>query len=660
MPASEERTRANGQAATSSPERFSKFKMQAQNAVSSRSALLEKARRQAMAAKHSRTPEKGEQPSGLRAKEEELRAQVRAQQNKGGEAAGSPAELAGQMKDVLEGDCFFFGHGRPQSYEEGFKHYLQVAKTNYGPAMGRLGACFHHGRGVESDEALALEWYEKGADLGDADSMNALGCIHESGKLKSRGVDLERAFQYYKQAADAGHADGMTNLGYLYEKGHGVLQNLELASSWYERAAQKGYAKAQNNLGSLHYSGKGVRQSYWKAEEYYRLASAQGNASGMNNLAICLEEGLGTKKNVPEAIKLYEKAALLGNNNAAYNLGSLLLSRDEHTTAARWFRKVADEGNGDAVYNLGKLYEEGVGEELPQDLHYAGELYRRARDLGNGDAEEALGRRPGDGPLLLARGLALLLEGAHSEALRALAEARGAPGMARAAAHAAIYAHLGCRIVDEEAVQELRAELAGSPGLAEGGARGLFEAAECCLQLADVEAARGYMEELQASGGGRGDPQELCLAGWLKLEDEMDEYGDTRQDVAGALEDFNAALGEAGEATPGSRPSWARLAATRCRVSTSLRWLRSPRRRPPSPGSPRCGPSGHGSTWPSGTGSCATRRRSRRSRRTPQTSKRCFTSRFTSWSAAETPRARSRRSAVWRARSRKRNPATTR
>ena len=392
MPASEERTRANGQAATSSPERFSKFKMQAQNAVSSRSALLEKARRQAMAAKHSRTPEKGEQPSGLRAKEGELRAQVRAQQNKGGEAAGSPAELAGQMKDVLEGDCFFFGHGRPQSYEEGFKHYLQVAKTNYGPAMGRLGACFHHGRGVESDEALALEWYEKGADLGDADSMNALGCIHESGKLKSRGVDLERAFQYYKQAADAGHADGMTNLGYLYEKGHGVLQNLELASSWYERAAQKGYAKAQNNLGSLHYSGKGVRQSYWKAEEYYRLASAQGNASGMNNLAICLEEGLGTKKNVPEAIKLYEKAALLGNNNAAYNLGSLLLSRDEHTTAARWFRKAADEGNGDAVYNLGKLYEEGVGEELPQDLHYAGELYRRARDLGNGDAEEALGR----------------------------------------------------------------------------------------------------------------------------------------------------------------------------------------------------------------------------------------------------------------------------
>ena len=392
MPASEERTRANGQAATSSPERFSKFKMQAQNAVQSRSALLEKARRQAKAAAHSRTPEKGERPSGLRAKEEELRAQVRAQQNKSGEGKGSPVELAGQMKDVLEGDCFFFGHGRPQSYEEGFKHYMQVAKTNYGPAMGRLGACFHHGRGVESNEALALEWYEKGADLGDADSMNALGFIHESGKLKSRGVDLEQAFKFYKQAAEAGHADGMTNLGYLYEKGHGVLQNLELASSWYERAAQKGYAKAQNNLGSLHYSGKGVRQSYWKAEEYYRLASAQGNASGMNNLAICLEEGLGTKKNVPEAIRLYEKAALLGNNNAAYNLGSLLLSRDEHTTAVRWFRKAADEGNGDAVYNLGKLYEEGVGEELQRDLNYAGELYQRARELGNGDAEEALER----------------------------------------------------------------------------------------------------------------------------------------------------------------------------------------------------------------------------------------------------------------------------
>ena len=390
MPASEERTRANGHAGVSSPERFSKFKMQAQNAVQSRSALLEKARRQALAAAKTRTPEKGDRPAGLRAKEEELRAQVRASQGKG-DGPGA-TELAGQMKDVLEGDCFFFGHGRPQSYEEGFKHYLQVAKTNYGPAMGRLGACFHHGRGVESDEVKALEWYEKGAALGDADSMNALGCIFESGKLKSRGVDLEQAFQYYKQAAEAGHADGMTNLGYLYEKGQGVLQNQELASSWYERAAQKGYAKAQNNLGSLHYSGKGVRQSYWKAEEYYRLASAQGNASGMNNLAICLEEGLGTKKNVPEAIKLYEKAALLGNNNAAYNLGSLLLSRGEHSAAARWFRKAADEGNGDAVCNLGKLYEEGVGKDFPQDLHYAGELFRRAQELGNSEAGEALRR----------------------------------------------------------------------------------------------------------------------------------------------------------------------------------------------------------------------------------------------------------------------------
>ena len=380
--AENERTRANGEA-TPSPGRFNKFKLQAQQNQPGRSALLEKARRQAAAA--ARTPDrKGAVAVRAQELQDDIKRQVRVAQGKDEVDANRCQQFC------IDGDCHFFGHGVSQSYDEAFKRYMQAAKLGYGPGMGRLGSCFLHGRGVETDENSALYWYKKGADEGDLESMNALGNIYEGGKTKDGVKDLKVAYGYYKKSADGGHTDGLTNLGYMYEKGFGVERDLAKAVECYKTAAAKGYAKAQNNLGSLYYSGMGVEQDYKQAVEYYRKASTQGNASAMNNLAICFEDGLGTRPNLEEAIKLYSRSADLGNVNAENNLGFLLFAREKYVEAARWFRRAADKQNCQAIFNLGRIYEEGLG--FKKDPRYAYELYLHAKDLDHPDAEGAAKR----------------------------------------------------------------------------------------------------------------------------------------------------------------------------------------------------------------------------------------------------------------------------
>jgi TPR repeat protein len=70
------------------------------------------------------------------------------------------------------------------------------------------------------DYGKAREWYQKGADAGNALAMFNLGWLHQNG----RGVaqDYGKACEWYQKAADAGNAPAMLNLGWLYQNGLAV------------------------------------------------------------------------------------------------------------------------------------------------------------------------------------------------------------------------------------------------------------------------------------------------------------------------------------------------------------------------------------------------------------------------------------------------------
>ena len=61
------------------------------------------------------------------------------------------------------------------------------------------------GPGAEEDYRKALEYFQKGADLGDTVSLYALGELYFLGEGVEQ--DYGKAMEYYQMAADAGDAD---------------------------------------------------------------------------------------------------------------------------------------------------------------------------------------------------------------------------------------------------------------------------------------------------------------------------------------------------------------------------------------------------------------------------------------------------------------------
>ena len=90
--------------------------------------------------------------------------------------------------------------------------------------------------------------------------------------------DLAVAVTWYRKAAEQGDAAGQHGLGFLYDNGQGVPQDLVAAASWYCKAAEQGYADAQTNLGLKYYRGQGVPQDYVLAHMWLNLAAAHGSA----------------------------------------------------------------------------------------------------------------------------------------------------------------------------------------------------------------------------------------------------------------------------------------------------------------------------------------------------------------------------------------------
>ena len=90
--------------------------------------------------------------------------------------------------------------------------------------MSNLGTLYQFGHGVAQDYAKAREWYERGADAGDANSMSNLGALY----LNGYGVppDYVKAREWFEKAAENGVSMAMFNLGVIYANGYGVAKGL--------------------------------------------------------------------------------------------------------------------------------------------------------------------------------------------------------------------------------------------------------------------------------------------------------------------------------------------------------------------------------------------------------------------------------------------------
>jgi TPR repeat protein len=131
---------------------------------------------------------------------------------------------------------------------------------------------YARGQGLPKDYRVAIQWYRRAAEQGDALAQFQLGVLYANGQGVRQNYEI--AGQWYRRAADQGDAVAQFNLGVRYANGQGVPQNDELAGRWYRRAAQQGHARAQSNLGVLYANGQGVPKDVMRAYMWLTIAVA--------------------------------------------------------------------------------------------------------------------------------------------------------------------------------------------------------------------------------------------------------------------------------------------------------------------------------------------------------------------------------------------------
>jgi hypothetical protein len=87
--------------------------------------------------------------------------------------------------------------------------------------------------------------------------------------------DYDVAVKWYLRAGEKGNALAQSALGDIYYNGRGMLQDYKTAAAWWERAAEQGVGGAQLNLSVLYANGEGVERDLVKSHMYANLAAAQ-------------------------------------------------------------------------------------------------------------------------------------------------------------------------------------------------------------------------------------------------------------------------------------------------------------------------------------------------------------------------------------------------
>ena len=279
-------------------------------------------------------------------------------------------------------------------YERAYEYYKEASDYGHGIAARKIGDLYFNGhRGQDADGnpdyQLARQWYDKAIEHGCTDAYQSIGyiyletmgdtdqaleyyekgaqlgssaCAYNIGLIYYRNFNNEEALQWFQKAADLGMEEACVWLGLLYADDNYAGKNEELTIAYYKRAANANIALAMQFLTEDYYIGEyssGI--NYEEAFRWAKKGAEQKNTYCMYMLGRMYYEGNGTEKNLPEAANWLLQAAQDGNDDAARLYGSLMLTGGEGLTpngeeGVKWLKKFADEGQVSAVRELAEYY----------------------------------------------------------------------------------------------------------------------------------------------------------------------------------------------------------------------------------------------------------------------------------------------------------------
>lgn len=211
----------------------------------------------------------------------------------------------------------------PGTTSQQLANLRKAADAGYSWAYIAIGKAHSDGYGgLAENKAEALKWFQKAAELGDAEGVYMIGSAYRYG----HGVkeDYSKAVVYFRQAAALGNPFAMWQLGLHHAKGEGVPKDEAEALKWWREAASS--EAAPITLQSLidHYRQKNnYKEAIAWAQKYAELSGDYWPQFGFYELGQCYRDAPPPLKNLVEARRCFEKSAALGYNSAKEALAKM-------------------------------------------------------------------------------------------------------------------------------------------------------------------------------------------------------------------------------------------------------------------------------------------------------------------------------------------------
>ncbi len=142
-------------------------------------------------------------------------------------------------------------------------------------AMYDLGMKLREGRGIERDQAAALNWFKASSELGHIPSTIRYAKMLEKGEGTLK--DVGGAMSFYQRAADKGSREATHALAALYASGANGTADFKQAFTLFDRAARAGNVDSQYNLGVLYAAGQGVKVNLAESYKWFAIAAQGGD-----------------------------------------------------------------------------------------------------------------------------------------------------------------------------------------------------------------------------------------------------------------------------------------------------------------------------------------------------------------------------------------------
>lgn len=267
-------------------------------------------------------------------------------------------------------------------FQNAFSGFLHLERESHDDKLQyRLGQMLHTGTGTEQDDAVAADYWERSAKLGNVNAQYALGKLW----LESGAGDPAQAVAWIAKAADDGNAAAQYTLGKMYRDGQYVEPDAEKAVVLFTQAVEQDNEFAAYALGKLYLSSEIISKDVQAAVKWLTMSADRNNHFAQYTLGKLYLAGEDVPKDAALAIRLLTKSAEQKNEFAAYQLGKLYLTGEEAPkdmeAAIQWLSRSAEQGNQFAQYALGKLYL--CGQNIPRDKEKALPLLEASAAQGN-------------------------------------------------------------------------------------------------------------------------------------------------------------------------------------------------------------------------------------------------------------------------------------